>query len=97
MADTTYGVNINSDELSKTAQKYRKDFLMMPVIALNKSLPFMTLRPGIRYAETVGELSGDIEFGPYSETREDNSEVVVNPRTLYTFFGSVVRTHQPCC
>ena len=95
MADTTYGVNINSDELSKTAQKYRKDFLMMPVIALNKSLPFMTLRPGIRYAETVGELSGDIEFGPYSETREDNSEVVVNPRTLYTFFGSVVRNFSP--
>lgn len=95
MADTTYGVKINSDELSKTAKKYRKEFLQMPVIALQRSLHFMSLRPGIRFAEVVGELSGDMQFGPYSETREDNSEVVVNPRTLYTYFGSVVRNFSP--
>jgi hypothetical protein len=95
MADTTFGVKINSDDLAKTAQKYRKEFLQMPVIALQRSLQFMSIRPGIRYAETVGEMSGDIQFGPYSETREDNSEVVINPRTLYTFFGSVVRNFSP--
>lgn len=67
----------------------------MPVLALSSSLDYMSLRPGIRYAETVGELSGDIEFGPYSETREDNEEVIVNPRTLYTYFGSVVRNFSP--
>lgn len=27
--------------------------------------------------------------------REDNSEVVINPRTLYTYFGSVVRNFSP--
>lgn len=89
------GVNINSEDLQKTARKYRKDLLQMPVLALNRSLQHMSLRPGIRYAETVGELSGDMQFGPYSETREDNSEVVINPRTLYTFFGSVVRNFSP--
>lgn len=89
------GVNINSEDLSKTARKYRKDFLMIPVLALSASLPYMNLRPGIRYSETVGELSGDIQFGPYSETREDNDEVIVNPRTLYTYFGSVVRNFSP--
>jgi len=90
-----FSVNISSDDLAKTARKYRKDFLMMPVMALSRSLQYMSLRPGIRYSETVGELSGDMQFGPYSETREDNSEVVVNPRTLYTFFGSVVRNFSP--
>lgn len=89
------GVNIASEDLQKTARKYRKKLLQMPVIALSRSLQHMSLRPGIRYSETVGELSGDMQFGPYSETREDNSEVVINPRTLYTFFGSVVRNFSP--
>ena len=43
-----FGVNINSEDLSKTARKYRKDFLMMPVLALSASLPYVNLRPGIR-------------------------------------------------
>ena len=88
-------VTFSRDDLSKTAHKYRKEFLMMPVHGLSRSLVHMSLRPGIRYAETVGEMAGDIEFGPYSETREDDSDVTVNPRTLYTFFGSVVKNFSP--
>lgn len=89
------GVNITSEDLQKSARKYRKELLQMPVMGLSRSLEHMSLRPGIRYSETVGELSGDMQFGPYSETREDNNEVVLNPRTLYTFLGSVVRNFSP--
>lgn len=89
------GVNIPVEDYQKTAHKYRKDLLMMPVFSLRKSTQYMTERFGIRYAETVGEMSGDIQFGPYSETREDNNEVVINPRTLYTYFGSVVKNFSP--
>lgn len=95
MAILPVGVNLSGEELQKSARRLRKEFLKMPVLALSSSLQYMSLRPGIRYAETVGELSGDIEFGPYSETREDNDEVIVNPRTLYTYFGSVVRNFSP--
>lgn len=91
----TYSVNINGEDLAKSAKKLRKDLLMMPVLALQSSLAYMSLRPGIRYSETVGELSGDMQLGPYSESREDNDEVVINPRTLYTYFGSVVRNFSP--
>lgn len=88
-------VILSGDELNKTAQKFRKEFLMMPIHGLDRSLQHMSLRPGIRYSETVGEMSGDMQFGPYSETREDNDEVIVDPRTLYTYFGSVVRNFSP--
>lgn len=88
-------VNITSEQLQKSAQQYRKELLQMPVMALNNYLQYMTLRPGIRYAETVGELSGDMQLGPYSSSREDDSDVVINPRTLYTFLGSVVRNFEP--
>ena len=40
------GVNIASEDLQKTARKYRKELLQMPVIALSRSLQHMSLRPG---------------------------------------------------
>ena len=86
---------ISPEDLQTSARKYRKELLKMPVMALEKALKHMTLRTGIRYAETVGELTADIEVGPYSETRvaEDNSAIV--GRTLYTFFGSAVQDFSP--
>lgn len=89
------GPKITVEDYQKTAIRYRKDLLMVPSKKLESTLKFMTPRYGIRYAETVGELSGDIQFGPYSETREDNDDVVINPRTLYTYFGSVVKNFSP--
>ena len=88
-------VNITPDALQKSAIKFRKELLKMPVLALEKSLPYMTLRPGIRYKEIVGELSGDIQFGPYSNSRKDTSDVNVKGRTLETFFGSVIKDFDP--
>lgn len=88
-------VNITHDDLAKGAKKLRKELLMMPVHALAPVLNHMSLRTGIRYAETVGQLEGDMEFGPYSDTRIDKSETKINGRTLYTYFGSVVREFKP--
>lgn len=88
-------VNFTAEDLAKTAIKYRKVFLMMAVIGLEETKKHMSIRPGIRYKETVGELSGSIEIGPYSETREDNSNVDIDKRELETFFGSVVRNFSP--
>lgn len=89
------GKVILPEDLAKTAVKYRKTFLMMAVIGLAETRQHMTVRPGIRYKEVVGELTGGIEIGPYSETRVDESDVNVNKRELETFFGSVVRNFSP--
>lgn len=89
------GKVILAEDLAKTAVKYRKLFLMMAVIGLSETRKHMTVRPGIRYKEVVGELTGDIEIGPYSETRVDNSDLNVAKRELETFFGSVVRNFSP--
>lgn len=76
-------------QLQKTAQTFRQQLITMPTRGLAKSLKFMTLRPGIRVSETVGELTGDAEFGPYDENRVDDGNVKITPRTLEVFFGSV--------
>ena len=57
-------VNITHEDLAKGAKKLRKELLMMPVHAMAPALLHMSLRTGIRYAETVGQLEGDMQFGP---------------------------------
>lgn len=77
------------EQLQKTAQTFRKQLITMPTRGLSKSLKYMTLRPGIRVSETVGELGGNAQFGPYDENRVDDGGVKITPRTLEVFLGSV--------
>ncbi len=95
MADTTGHIKITDEQLSKSAIKYRKELLMMPVMAMSSTLKHMTQRPGVRGKEVVGELSGNIELGPYDEGREDTEAVGIEPRELETFLGSVVKKFSP--
>ena len=95
MADEKGYVKITDEQLSKSAVKYRKELLMMPVLAMATTLKHMTQRPGVRGKEVVGELAGNIELGPYDEGREDTDAVAINPRVLETFLGSVVKKFSP--
>lgn len=88
-------LNLSADVLAKSAIKIRKELLAMVVIGLQNTIQHMTVRPGIRYKEVVGELSGGIEVGPYSESRIDQSGIKATPRELETFFGSVVKEFSP--
>ena len=91
-------VIITEQELAKlttSAAKLRKELLRMPLMALRDFLAHVTLRTGIRYSETIGELTGSMELGPYSETRVDENDVAITPRTLYTYLGSVDKKFSP--
>ena len=82
-------------DLNTSAHKLRKDLLRMPLIGCKTTFDHMTLRPGLRSAETVGELGGDTQFGPYSDSYKDQSNVTINPRTLEVFLGSVIKDFSP--
>ena len=88
-------MTITPEQLALSGHKYRTELLQMPVHSMQETLQHMTLRRGIRYAETVGELTGDIDLGPYSETRIDNDGMNIKGRTLYTYLGSVVKKFSP--
>ena len=83
--------NITDNELKQSAVKFRKDLLMMPAISAKATLDHMSLRPGVAGREVVGQLSGDIELGPYDPKRVDENGVAVAPRVLETFLGSVIK------
>lgn len=88
-------ITITPDALAQSGHKFRKELIEMPVHAMQETLQYMTLRRGIRYAETVGQLTGDIDLGPYHETRIDNNNMAIAGRTLYTYLGSVVKKFSP--
>jgi hypothetical protein len=89
------GVNITTEQLATSAAKIRADLLKMPILALGPALNYLTIRTGIRHSETVGQLSGSMEMGPYDPYRVDKDDVTITPRTLYTYFGSVVKKFHP--
>lgn len=86
-----YAINISDAELQKSAVTYRKELLMMPVIAAEATLQHMTPRPGVAGREVLGQLSGGIELGPYDPKRYDDNGLDIKPRTLETYLGSVIK------
>ena len=86
-----FELKITDSELQKSAVTYRKELLIMPVIAAMATLQHMTPRPGVAGREVLGQLSGGIELGPYDPNRKDDDGLSINPRTLETYLGSVVK------
>jgi hypothetical protein len=87
---------VTSDSLNTAAQKYRKDLLIMAVIGLERTLAHMTLRTGIRYKETVGEINGPVELMPYTGLMDDaDDNMVITGRDLETFLGQSIKLFDP--
>lgn len=82
-------------EFQEAATKYRSDLLMLPIIGIQETLQFMTGRPGIRYKERVGTLTGDAQFAPYNPNRAVDYNLGIEFRDLETQFGSVVANFEP--
>lgn len=79
-----------NQDYQEAAVKYRPKLLMLPIIGIEDTTKWMTLRPGIRYKESVGTITGDAQFAPYNPARSGNFNLNLDHRTLETFFGSVV-------
>lgn len=86
-----YAINISDADLKKSAVTYRKELLVMPVIAAMATLQHITPRPGVAGREVLGQLSGGIELGPYDPQRYDDDGPAIKPRTLETYLGSVIK------
>lgn len=95
MAVNENTITITPDELKKSFAKYRKDLVQIPSRALDEAAKYMSRRIGVRGKETVGELHGDMQLGPYSLTRKDENGVTITGRTLETYLGSCVKPFEP--
>lgn len=82
-------------EYQEAATKWRKDLLMLPIIGIQDTLQYLTGRPGIRYKENVGTITGDAQFAPYKPSRSTDFNLNIEYRTLETYMGSVVAKFEP--
>ena len=87
---------ISHVELNKAAQLFRKELLIMAVIGLENTLQHMTLRTGIRYKETVGQIDGPIELMPYTGLMDDaDDNMTIIGRDLETHLGQSIKLFDP--
>jgi hypothetical protein len=87
---------VSHSQLNTAAQKFRKELLIMAVLGLAQTLEHMTLRTGVRYKETVGQLSGPVELMPYTGSLDDaDDSMVINGRDLETFLGQAIKLFDP--
>lgn len=91
IGNVTYG----AEELSKTFQTYRKDFILMPLLAMQVLAQHCNVRTGIRYRETVTQFSANAEIGNYSKTKHEDAAVNLDPRVFQTFFGNIIQGIDP--
>ena len=82
-------------ELNKSAQKDRKELLMLPSIGLTELIPFMTGFPGVTYKQTIGELFANSQLRPYNGDNNEVDTTELIERVLETFLGSVVELFDP--
>lgn len=88
-------LKFSPEDFQNAAIKHRSELLMLPIIGCQDTLQYMTARPGIRYKERVGTMSGEAQFAPYKPTRATDFNLNVDYRELETFFGSVVSDFEP--
>lgn len=88
-------LNISDAELKKSATTFQKELLITPVISCSDTLQHFTGRPGVAGRQVIGQLTGNIELGPYNATRVDDTGVNITPRVLETYLGSVVKRFDP--
>lgn len=83
------------EQYQEAAVTYRDQLLMLPIVGLEEILPFVTSRPGVRYSERVGDISGEAEFAPYDPANQTDFDLTLNFRDLRTYFGSVIANFEP--
>lgn len=83
------------EDYKNAAIKYRSELLYLPILGISDTLKHMTGRPGIQYAERVGQASADAQFAPYDPANVTNTDLKVIYRELRTHFGSVVADFEP--
>jgi hypothetical protein len=81
--------------LNESAQKYKKQLLMLPSIGLTELIPYMTGYPGVTYKQTVGALLANSQLRPYNGDNNEVDTTEMKERTLETFLGSVVELFDP--
>lgn len=83
------------EDYQTAARTYRSDLLRLPVIGLKDTTQYMTLRPGVRHSEVVGQTSANAQLHPYKKGKRTDLSLDLKLRVLSTFFGALNADFDP--
>ena len=83
------------EDYKKTADKWEKALLDLPIRGAMDVLKFMHGITGLRGKKRFGEISADSQFAPFSKTRKQDAEVNIKFREIETHLGNVIDEFSP--
>lgn len=88
-------IEFSDADYKKAAEVWKKELLLLPVIACGNTLKFMTGMPGCRTSTHLGSAESSAEFAPYKSSRKSSTTTNVVFRTLEPFLGNVSEEFEP--
>lgn len=83
------------EDYKKTAIKWRKEFLELPIAAAQDVLQYMQGITGLCGKMRFPSIESDSQFGPYDPDRVTKALVNIDYRELETHMGSVIEKFHP--
>lgn len=81
--------------LQNSSRKFRREVLALPIVQLEPSLRYMTLRRGIRGEEVVGTARSGAQLRPYRTSKDAVNTSKLDARSLRNYLGDVVEEFDP--
>ena len=90
-------LTISPAELQKSAQKFRKELFIVPMLAAEDTLKHFTPHLNLEGDLTLGQLTGDIQLAPFKATRGTSGEgnFSIAGRKLEIFLGNCADRFNP--
>lgn len=83
------------DLLAGSSRRFRREVLALPIVQLEPSLRYMTVRRGIRGSEVVGTVRSGAQLRPYRMAKDAVNTSELSARELKNYLGDIVEEFDP--
>ena len=95
MAQTMHEISFSDQDYIKAAERWEKQLLLLPLMAAQDTLKFMTPMGGIRTKVHLGAAESSAQFAPYKYDRKSVGTTTIDWRVLEPQFGNVCEDFEP--
>lgn len=83
------------DLLAGSSRRFRREVLALPIVQLEPSLRYMTVRRGIHGSEVVGTVRSGAQLRPYRMAKDATNTSKIEARELKNYLGDIVEEFDP--
>lgn len=95
MAVNNTKIEIQEGELEVAARRYSRTLRSIPMIAMQDTLKYVTVVPGIQGDLVLSNIHAEAHWAPYRQNDDEQSKINLFPRTLTTRLSSLEISFDP--